>query len=38
MDITAEVTTKHGLLTATIKEQDRDHLTRMVCEGRCYSL
>lgn len=33
LDITADVRTKCGLLAATLKEQDRDHLTQIVCEN-----
>jgi hypothetical protein len=31
IDLSADVKTKHGLLAAVIKEQDRDHLTTVIC-------
>ena len=31
LDITADVVTKHGLLSAKIREKDRRHLTQVVC-------
>jgi hypothetical protein len=32
LDITADVTTKHGLLAAAVKEKDKAHLSQVVCE------
>lgn len=33
LDITADVITRHGLLSARVTEKDRAHLTQVVCTG-----